>query len=730
MRKKTNLLAILSFFFFLHLAVGQKANLQGKITDVNTGEALLSATVFFGEKGTISDFDGNYAIELDAGEYDMTISFIGYEEIVKQVVLKAGESQTLNIELNPASTILQTATVTSGKYEKPLGEVTVSLEVLKPRLIDNTNQIALDDAIQKIPGVTVIDGQANIRGGSGFSNGAGSRVLLLVDEVPILQPDSGFPNWEDIPMESVEQIEVLKGAASALYGSAALNGIINVRTAYAKLEPETNASAFYTTVFEPKRKQLKWWDSAPNIIGASLAHRQKFNKFDLVVSSYYLKESHYRKDHDREYGRFNFSTRYRITDRLSVSLNGNFNKGRRDSYFYWESDTTAYVGSPSTLSSNDRFRWNIDPNVTYYDKGGNRHRLIGRFYRVDNNISGNRSNQSWNLYGEYQFQRKFEALDLVLSAGVVGLGSSIEAELYGDTTYTSRNFAGYVQADKKFSDKFNVSFGFRYENNLLNNPGSVGNCPFPPSEEQESKPVIRIGASYQASEATFIRASWGQGYRYPTIAEKYIFTDVGGFSVIPNPSLQSETGWSGEVGIKQGFRVGNFEGFLDIAAFLMKYRDMMEFNLINPSFRPPELICDNVGIGFSSVNIGGTEIKGLEFSLAGRGEIFGMPTNLLAGYYYIDPRFEEFDNTPIEPGEEGTTGQRNANNSSSDENILKYRSQHSFKVDIEMEVLPKFTFGVSSTYNSNLDAIDAIFELIVPGLKNYREVHYKGYHCA
>ena len=70
MRKKTILLSLLSFFFFLQFAEGQKATLQGKITDINSGEPLISATVFFGEKGTISDFDGNYTIELDAGEYE------------------------------------------------------------------------------------------------------------------------------------------------------------------------------------------------------------------------------------------------------------------------------------------------------------------------------------------------------------------------------------------------------------------------------------------------------------------------------------------------------------------------------------------------------------------------------------------------------------------------------------------------------------------------------------
>ncbi|MDV7393749.1 Plug domain-containing protein, partial [Arthrospira platensis SPKY1] len=124
------------------------------------------------------------------------------------------------------ATILQTATVTSGKFEKSLGEVTVSLEVIKPQLIESVNTVSLDQVLEKVPGVNIIDGQANIRGGSGFSYGAGSRVLLLVDDIPMLQADAGFPNWNDLPVENIEQIEVVKGAASALYGSSALNGII------------------------------------------------------------------------------------------------------------------------------------------------------------------------------------------------------------------------------------------------------------------------------------------------------------------------------------------------------------------------------------------------------------------------------------------------------------------------------------------------------------------------
>ena len=107
-----------------------------------------------------------------------TIRYVGYETSTQTIEIKAGETLSIDLGLEPQTNLLQTATVTTGKFDKPLGEVTVSLEVLQPELIQNTNKPALDDALQKIPGVTVID--ANIRGGSGFSQGAGSRVLLLV----------------------------------------------------------------------------------------------------------------------------------------------------------------------------------------------------------------------------------------------------------------------------------------------------------------------------------------------------------------------------------------------------------------------------------------------------------------------------------------------------------------------------------------------------------------------
>ena len=707
---------MLTFFCFLALysqtTVAQKANIRGKVVDATTGEPLIAATVRIGADGVITDFNGAYNLELDAGEHNLSIRYVGYQPFNTTVKLDAGQSMELNAFLDVEAAILQTATVTSGKFEKPLSEVTVSLEVLRPDLIKSTGKVTIDEALEKIPGVTIIDGQANIRGGSGYSQGAGSRVLLMVDDMPILTADAGFPNWDDVPIENIAQVEVVKGAASALYGSSALNGIINVRTAYPKAKPETEVAAWYTSYMAPGDERLKWWDSAPYTYGASLAHRRKIGKLDLVLGGYLLREEDYNMGTYRRFGRANFSTRYRATDRLTFGLNGNINIGEAAAFLYWASDTMAYVGAPNTLSDRKRTRYNIDPFINYYDKSGNRHRLQGRFYNVDNDNNLNQSNSSDMYYGEYQFQRQIVDAELVITAEAVISGTNISAELYGDTTFTSRNIAGYVQLEKKLMDRLNLSGGFRYEDNLLSNPGFTIANPkdtIAPSEERESKPVFRIGANYRVGKASFLRASWGQGYRFPTVAEKFIVTNAGFIKVLPNPNLGSETGWSAELAIKQGFRISGFEGFVDLAGFISRYQDMIEFNF--------------VGDGFRSVNIGGTDIRGFEATIAGRGNILGVPVSLLTGYTYIDPRFESFDPN----GEEGSQALFNSQSSSEPgQNILKYRSQHLFKFDIEGSYKGLF-LGTEVFYNSQIVAIDNLFEVLLNGVRRFREAHSNGY---
>lgn len=692
----------------------QNAILRGQVTTIDH-EPLVGASVYLSTgEGMATDTAGRFVLNPTPGNLTLTVSYLGFKTYTQSLGIVAGQTVELDIILQDEATILTTLTFTTGRFEKRLGSETVSIEVLKPALINSSNKFQLDEALQKVPGLNVIDGQANIRGGSGFSYGAGSRVLLLMDDVPILQLDAGFPNWNDIPVENVGQIEVVKGAASSLYGSAALNGVINFRTAFATSEPETKLSLFTSMVDAPADARFKWWDAAPITFGTSLSHKQKLGKLDLVASAFYLNEQSHNDSTFTKYGRVNLNTRYRINKRLSLGANLNLNGGNNSSFFFWRADSLKYSPFPGTVSKNQPLRFNIDPHLTYYDAGGNRHKILSRFFRVENRVSNGRSNFSSQYYTEYQFQRNFKELDLNFTAGLVYIGTRVDAELYGDTTFQSRNLAAYADFEKRFGRKLTLSAGFRYESNRIKNPGfDYPGGVVDPSEESEAKPVLRLGANYQVGTYSYLRASWGQGYRFPTIAEKFIYTNLGGFSISPNPDLQSETGWSAEIGLKQGLKVGSLKGFLDLALFRTQYQDMMEFNFIN--FQR----------GFSSINTGGVRISGLDASLVGEFSLFNCPTTFMAGYLWIDPRFLEFDLRPQEPGVPPTQGQRNAIGSSSTENVLKYRSRNSYKFDVESKI-KRFSIGFAGTYYSFQEAIDRTFEFIVPGIKTYRELNNGG----
>ena len=127
---------------------------------------------------------------------------------------------------------------------------------------------------------------------------------------------------------------------------------------------------------------------------------------------------------------------------------------------------------------------------------------------------------------------------LNLTSGVVNMVALSRAELYSggssDGNNTAANRAAYIQVDQSLGERFKLAGGARYEHFSVNGTGA-------------GKPVFRLGANYQVAEATFIRSSFGQGFRFPTIAERYIRTGLGALQIYPNEELRPEFSWSAEV---------------------------------------------------------------------------------------------------------------------------------------------------------------------------------------
>ena len=150
------------------------------------------------------------------------------------------------------------------------------------------------------PGIEVMDGQASVRGGSGFSYGAGSRVLALIDGLPMVSADAGNIKWQFLPLENLSQVEIIKGASSVLYGSSALNGIINFRTADATNIPVTQFYAETGIFGKARNRNWVWWDTPRVFSNVSFSHLQKFGKTDLGVSANLLIDEGYRRLNDEK----------------------------------------------------------------------------------------------------------------------------------------------------------------------------------------------------------------------------------------------------------------------------------------------------------------------------------------------------------------------------------------------------------------------------------------------
>ena len=723
------LYTILTLFLFCSELSAQK--ISGVVTDASTNETLIGVNIILGDgSGTSTDLDGRYELNINSNK-KITYKFIGYKDITKSISSK--KNQVINIQLNPSAEQLSTVVVSAGKFEQKIEEITVSMEVIKPSLIENKNTTDIQTAMDQVPGVNITDGQANIRGGSGWSYGAGSRVMVLVDDMPLISGDAGQVQWKLIATENINQVEVIKGASSALYGSSALNGVINIRTAFPsqvdidknKLPGYTKVNMHYGLIDKAKREELNWnGDQRRSFRGIEFLQAMKFNQLDLSLGGNIFYDEGYRRGEITDRKRFNFNSSYKSKNikGLLYGLNGNFLFQTAGSALVWDGFDRAYIPLNDEITTTSGDTYNVDPFITYFN-GSNKHSLKTRYLKVinDNSTKGednNQDNESETFFSDYQWQKSIEEYGLNITTGTSNEVVYGRSDLFsGDNKRINNSL--YAQLDKKYL-RFNVSLGARYERFEINSEkkhiidgDTINNF-------VASKPVFRTGINYQAAEATYLRASWGQGFRFPSMAELFIRATQSGLEIFPNPSLKPESGWSTEFGIKQGLKFGKWLGYLDAALFLMRYNDMMEFSF--GQWEGGEL-------GFKSVNVGKTEISGVEITASGQGKITSdLTINLLAGYTYMNP-------ISLEPElvyeTDGNGSPITYNTSSSDPSILKYRYQHIAKTDLEI-IFKDMSFGTSLRYNDFMRNIDQIFVALgtdnglLPGINTARDKFKNG----
>jgi iron complex outermembrane receptor protein len=570
--------------------------------------------------------------------------------------------------------------------------------------------------------------------------------------MPLLSGYAGDTQWNAIPMEQASQIEIMKGAASVLYGSGALNGVIALTEKEPSYKPETKIKIQSGIYDNPRRSSLKWWTRNPMNQQVEVYHGQMHNKVGYTVSTTLFHNDGYREGESELRGRVSGSLYFKSQkfNRLKTGIGYNYQVQKSGNFLIWESADLGYTPSggadtsnvASTLTYNFGQRLFLDPYVKFTDKHNNKHSLKTRMYFAENvnlnNIS--QSNGAVIYFSDYQFQKQYSN-DFTLTTGISNIYNVVKSNLFGD--HTSNNVAVYAQFEKKIGE-LDITAGVRAE--YFEMDGKRGDTDFLISKKDSTVipvyPILRTGLHYQVAKYTHLRASFGQGIRYPAVAERYTQTSVGALNVFPNPTLRPEIGWSAEIGIKQGVKIGEWKGMLDVAAFVNQYSNMMEFsfiyfnpisqmplNPINPTPEDIQFLTNgqyNVAdwVGFQAQNAEKARITGLDISFNSSGKLGPVELISLIGYTYMNPI--SLNNDPLYV----------ANYSDSTTNMLKYRFKHLAKADIEANY-KKISLGFSCRYSSFMRNIDRTFEddldpsltsevYILPGLTAYRQQYNKG----
>lgn len=803
--------------------------LTGIITDAFTREPLIGVTILNTDNnsGTVTDFDGMYSLEVTTLPAHIKFSYVGYQ--TEEKVFKTIPAE-FNMVMQADNEVLDEVVVTAGRFEQRMTDVTVSIEVVKPQALRSQAPTDLSATLQTLPGVEVIDKQPSIRGGGGWTYSVGSRCQVLMDGMTILNPKTGEINWNNVPLENVAQVEVVKGASSVLYGSSALNGVINVRTQRPGTDPKTKISG-YVGVYDNYKNYSYTGARLPLYYGAEASHSRRVGDFDFSAAISGFKDEGFRQQSFNDRARLGGNMTYHKPmpegKYMNMGFNLNYVANQYGDFFIWRSPKDPIHPSPLTNMGRKEHNFNIDPFFNYDDVDkGISHKLRTRFYVTADNITtpsatltteellkwGVQSfdldkvkgyydqvkgymdggmaisdallvtfqdvaipvvNEDWlgavtngidlvknglgytgtvaelqdavayamnlmtdhtptrpeltyNGYVDYQFAKQWKS-GVRLTTGINWNHITNTANITG--THQTDNLAAYLQYDHRIANRLSLSAGVRFEYYRMDNDLKEANiqigkwlCPV--------RPVFRAGLNWEIYKAGFLRASFGQGYRNPSITEKFARKDIGGVGVYPNHNIKPESGFNAEIGYKQLYKFGPVSGTLDVAAFYTEYQNMIEYqfglfrnsdytminsmddvisevqNMINDIKTTKSLSNAGIGIGAQFVNVNHARIYGAEVSTAGKVDIQKeMDLRYSIGYTFTEP--EDMDNDKRIEEEKTYTAPLQMKNKSNDSKYLKYRNKHSFKTTIDY-TYKWLSLGVNMSYRSKILAVDYI----------------------
>ena len=593
-----------------------------------TGTALYAST----------DAQGRFRITMvPAGRVPVRVVAIGHAEVDTVVSLTGGDSTTLALRLPVEALALDPVEFVSSRMphfgERPATSVAdVTTRDLERRAVSTA-----DEALDHVAGVQMINGQTNIRGSTGYVQGLNSRVLLTDDGVPMNQGDRGGINWDLLPVDEIESVEILKGAGSSLYGSSALGGVINVTTREIAEGLHTRLRVTGGVYADPPHPIWQFRDD-PGVLGsADFAASYGTPQLGARISAGDRHADGYRQQDQDDH--LHFAAKGRWNDagnNTRVEVSGAWAVDRYDVPLSWcsrgECDDRGQVFQPFMVDTTERgartdsrkgyvaaqVRQTVSPRLVWSARGS--------WLRTDF-TDIRRSASEFGIGNRFGLAGQIEARPESARAVVVGAEatfSDVSSDIFGN--HSQSEFAAYGQSEQR-AGEFRVSGGARVD--LLAVDGGSLTAVVSP------RIGVTLPTDHLNGRGGLLRASVGRGFRSPTMAERFVRTVALGLEVIPNPTLRPETGWSFEIGHTTAPLLKFLR--LDAALFWTEARDLIE---------PRALLIPPDTVRIQLQNVVRARIRGLDATVVAR----PMPQlTATVGYTYLDTRRQLSGDTTAGP---------------------------------------------------------------------------------
>jgi iron complex outermembrane receptor protein len=654
----------------------QTLSINGKVAD-STGAVLpgVNVTIAGTNLGTATDAAGRFSIKIPKpGTYSVGFSYVGYRSILIADQTIRNKSISLNIILHPQPVEADQVITSASKYAQRISELPVSAEVISSDELEKKNITNLEYAMRYVPGVNMIDDQISIRGSSGYSRGAGTRVMLTIDGIPYYTGDTGEIIWEIIPVSEIQRVEVIKGAASSLYGSSAIGGIVNVVTKEITSEPVTYLKTSIGAYDKPAYGIWDWSSELRTNSGLTVAHSNKIGNFGFALSLTRLADMSYRQSsfYTRYLGFFKGC--YDFSASSTLTLFANSLNQHNGNFLYWKDSRNVLVPPDAdqgeTVTSNRYMLGSVYKNIIndklYFN-------IRGSYYRSDwSDQTASHNNSISDLFRLEMQANAILASNLFLVSGIEATHDNVNSNIFSNQN--AYGFGIYSQAEYKsdmkgvgFINPLSLTFGARYDYSKLSS--QIGVSALSP----------KTGINYHLSDKLILRTSFGTGFRAPTLSEAFTSTTASGITIEPNPNLKPETSWTFEAGAYYQL-ISYTSGWLNAVNFDAAIFQNEFYNFIEPAIDPTN------GLFYFS-NVTRARIQG--FELNSDYILLENKLKLSINYTYLWARDLQL------------------------QQALKYRPRHTANVSLDY-FISAFNFGADFRFSSKVEQMD--FELVTLGV--------------